>query len=74
MCSAAHAMVGLGRIVYASSGDQLRAWRREWGMEKGIIAPLPINAVAPGILVAGPEPSLTEEIRALHARTAGIEP
>jgi tRNA(Arg) A34 adenosine deaminase TadA len=74
MCSAAHAMVGLGRIVYASSGDQLRAWRREWGMENGIIAPLPINAVAPGILVAGPEPSLTEEIRALHARTAGIEP
>jgi tRNA(Arg) A34 adenosine deaminase TadA len=73
MCSAAHAMVGLGRIVYASSGDQLRTWRREWGMEKGMIAPLPITAVAPGIPVAGPEPSLTEAIRALHAQKEGIE-
>jgi tRNA(Arg) A34 adenosine deaminase TadA len=72
MCSTAHAMVGLGRIVYASSGDQLRAWRREWGLETGVVAPLPINAVAPGIPVAGPEPSLSEEIRALHARKAGV--
>ncbi len=74
MCSAAHALVGLGRIVYATSGEQLRAWRREWGAAKGGIAPLPINAVAPNVPVAGPEPSLAEEVRALHARMQGIAP
>jgi tRNA(Arg) A34 adenosine deaminase TadA len=73
MCSAAHALVGLGRIVYATSGDQLRSWRREWGAPKGLIAPLPINAVAPDIPVAGPEPSLADEVRALHARMLGVD-
>jgi tRNA(Arg) A34 adenosine deaminase TadA len=29
MCSAAHAWVGLGRIVYAGSSEQLGGWRRE---------------------------------------------
>ena len=32
MCSAAHAWVGLGRIVYAVSSAQLTGWRREWGV------------------------------------------
>ena len=31
MCAAAHAWVGLGRIVYATSGQQLSRWREEWG-------------------------------------------
>ena len=31
MCSAAHAWVGLGRIVYAASAAQLTAWLQEWG-------------------------------------------
>lgn len=73
MCSAAHAWVGLGRIVYASSTEQLTAWHREWGLPGGPLAPLPINAVAPEVLVAGPEPSLVPEVRALHARLHGIE-
>lgn len=74
MCSAAHAQVGLGRIVYASSGDQLRSWRREWGLDQGpaVMAPLPINAVAPTIPVAGPEPSLTDELREIFARRWGV--
>jgi tRNA(Arg) A34 adenosine deaminase TadA len=73
MCSAAHAQVGLGRIVYASSGDQLRSWRREWGLEvSAVVAPLPINAVAPAVPVAGPEPSLTDELRALFAERWGV--
>jgi tRNA(Arg) A34 adenosine deaminase TadA len=29
MCAAAHAWVGLGRIVYVASSDQLSAWLRE---------------------------------------------
>jgi tRNA(Arg) A34 adenosine deaminase TadA len=73
MCSAAHAQVGLGRIVYASSGDQLRSWRREWGLEvPAVMAPLPINAVAPNVPVAGPDRALTDEIRAIFARRWGV--
>ena len=30
MCAAAHAWVGLGRIVYAVSAAQLTGWLREW--------------------------------------------
>src|SRR5690349_23006330 len=31
MCSAAHAWVGLGRIVYVASAEQIAGWRRELG-------------------------------------------
>lgn len=73
MCSAAHAWVGLGTIVLASSSEQLTAWHREWGVPAGPVAPLPINAVAPGIEVIGPVPEFTAEIRSLQARLAGID-
>lgn len=72
MCSAAHAWVGLGRIVYAASTEQLVAWHAEWGVAPAPVSPLPIGAVAPSIPVSGPEPSLTAEVRALHARAAGV--
>ena len=49
MCSAAHAWVGLGRIVYASSSEQLTQWHTEWGIPAGPVAPLPVRAVAPAI-------------------------
>ena len=68
MCSAAHAWVGLGRIVYASSSQQLMEWHREWGLEPGPVKALPINEVAPGVQVAGPDEELSSEIKALHAR------
>ena len=32
MCSAAHAWVGLSRIVYVASTEQLVAWRAEFGL------------------------------------------
>ena len=35
MCSAAHAWVGLGRIVYAASTAQLSEWRAGWGLPAG---------------------------------------
>lgn len=71
MCSAAHSMVGLGRIVFASSSDQLRVWRSELGQGgQRAVAGLPINAVAPGIPVAGPDPQLADEIRDLHVRAS----
>jgi tRNA(Arg) A34 adenosine deaminase TadA len=72
MCSAAHAWVGLGPIVYASSSEQLVAWRQEWGFPPGPVNPLPINAVAPDVSVAGPDPQLAAEIRLLHARMWGV--
>ncbi|SCE98044.1 tRNA(Arg) A34 adenosine deaminase TadA [Micromonospora viridifaciens] len=73
MCSAAHAWVGLGRIVYATSAEQLTDWRRRWGLGGGPVAPLPIGVVAPNVPVAGPEPSLEADIRALHAQMLGID-
>ncbi len=73
MCSAAHAWVGLGRIVYATSTGQYAAWTTEWGIFPAPVAPLPIRAVAPGVPVAGPAPELADDVRALHARRFGIE-
>jgi tRNA(Arg) A34 adenosine deaminase TadA len=72
MCSAAHAWVGLGKIVYAVSSEQLSTWRREWGLGPSAVAALPINTIAPGVQVAGPEPTLEREVRALHATALGI--
>jgi tRNA(Arg) A34 adenosine deaminase TadA len=72
MCAAAHAWVGLGRIVYAVSTAQLSEWRRNWGLAAGPVSPLPIGAVAPGIAVTGPAPELVEELRELHRRAAAI--
>ncbi|WP_139719438.1 nucleoside deaminase [Serinicoccus chungangensis] len=70
MCAAAHGWVGLGRIVYASSTEQLSAWSAELGVPPGAVAPLPITALVPGAVVAGPDPELAERVRALHARKA----
>lgn len=72
MCAAAHASVGLGRIVVASSTAQLVSWRQEWGLDPGPVAPLPISVVAPGVEVAGPDPELSRRVRALQARAQGI--
>ncbi len=72
MCSAAHAWVGLGRIVYAGSTAQLSAWRSSWGLAAGPVLPLSINAVAPGVPVSGPAPELEAELRELHQRAAGV--
>jgi len=70
MCAAAHAWVGLGRIVYAGSTAQLSSWRHDLGLPGGPVAPLPINAVAPALPTAGPAPELAEELRDLHVRHA----
>ncbi len=68
MCSAAHAWVGLGRIVYASSSAQLSQWLTELGVPAGPVAVLPITAVAPGIPVDGPDEELSARVRELHVR------
>jgi tRNA(Arg) A34 adenosine deaminase TadA len=68
MCSAAHAWVGLGRIVYVSSSGQLIAWLTELGVPPSPVQALAINQVAPGLLVQGPVPGLDEEVHDLHRR------
>jgi tRNA(Arg) A34 adenosine deaminase TadA len=66
MCSAGHAWVGLGRIVYAASSEQLARWLAEWGAPPSPVAPLPINAVAPRVPVDGPALELADTMKALH--------
>ncbi len=66
MCAAAHAWVGLGRIVYIASSAQLSAWLSEWGVPGPPVAPLPIRTVAPGQWVEGPVDDLVEPLRQLH--------
>lgn len=71
MCSAAHAWVGLGRIVYVSSSEQMVGWLTELGVPPLPVAPLAINQVAPHLAVQGPVPGLDEEVRELHRRFRG---
>jgi tRNA(Arg) A34 adenosine deaminase TadA len=68
MCAAAHAWVGLKRIVYASSSKQLSAWLADLGVPPPPVKTLSVQEVAPGILVEGPAPELSDRIRALHER------
>ncbi|WP_433445407.1 nucleoside deaminase [Nonomuraea sp. CA-141351] len=68
MCAAAHAWVGLGRIVYVSSSEQLASWLSELGVPQPPVRTLPIHEVAPGVVVEGPVPELAEEVRELHRR------
>ena len=71
MCAAAHAWVGLGRIVYVSSSEQLTAWLAELGVPPPPVRPLAIREVAPGLTVQGPVPGLDEQVRELHRRFRG---
>jgi tRNA(Arg) A34 adenosine deaminase TadA len=66
MCSAAHAWVGLGRVVYAASSAQLVGWLVEWGAPLSPVAALPISTIAPGIEVDGPAPELTDTMKSLY--------
>lgn len=68
MCAAAHAWVGLRRIVYASSSAQLASWLAELGAPPAPVRTLPVTEVAPGIPVEGPVAGLDEEVHELHRR------
>ncbi|WP_305091468.1 nucleoside deaminase [Prescottella sp. R16] len=68
MCAAAHAWVGLGRIVYVTSTEQLVTWLAELQVPPAPVRPLPIRDVAPGIDVAGPVPELVDQVHDLHRR------
>jgi tRNA(Arg) A34 adenosine deaminase TadA len=68
MCSAAHAWVGLGRIVYVSSTEQMIGWLAELGIGSSPVRSLAISEVAPGLVVQGPVPGLDEQVHDLHRR------
>lgn len=68
MCAAAHGWVGLGRIVYASSSEQLTAWLTELGVPAPPVRALAIRDVAPNVEVEGPVPGLAEQVHDLHRR------
>ncbi|WP_175437719.1 nucleoside deaminase [Streptomyces sp. WMMB 322] len=71
MCAAAHGWVGLGRIVYVSSSEQLSGWLAELGVPAPPVRTLPIQEVAPAVVVEGPVPELAEAVHDLHRRLHG---
>ncbi|AWN35052.1 nucleoside deaminase [Methylobacterium radiodurans] len=71
MCAAAHGLVGLGKIVYASSTGQFTRWMAELGRPPMDIAPLTIEQVLKDADVEGPFPEFADHIRELHARAVG---
>lgn len=68
MCSAAHGWAGLGRIVYASSSEQLGEWMTEMGVGPSPVRSLPIEDVIRHAEVEGPVPELAEEVRELQRK------
>ncbi len=66
MCAAAHGWVGLGRIVYASSSEQLVEWLGELGVPPSRVRNLPIQDVIRDITVDGPVPELAEQVHRMH--------
>ena len=68
MCAAAHGWAGLGRIVYATSSEQMTGWLAELGVGPSPVLPLAITEVVPGAAVAGPARQLAAAVRELHRR------
>ena len=66
MCAAAHGWAGLGRIVYATSSEQMTGWLAELGVAPTPVLPRPIAEIVPGVPVAGPAPQFAEQVRDLH--------
>ncbi|WP_417308216.1 nucleoside deaminase [Devosia sp.] len=70
MCAAAHGWVGLGRIVYASSSEQFGQWLGEFGAGPQSVRRLAITDVLVNPDADGPDLTLADRIRELHARRA----
>ncbi|MBB3603994.1 tRNA(Arg) A34 adenosine deaminase TadA [Mycolicibacterium sp. BK556] len=66
MCAAAHAWVGLGRIVFAVASSQLAQWLTDWQAPAPPVATLPITTIAPQLTVDGPAPGYQDEMKALY--------
>jgi tRNA(Arg) A34 adenosine deaminase TadA len=66
MCSAAHGWVGLGRIVYASSSEQLTRWLTELDVPASRVRPLSIGDILTDAVTDGPVEEFAEQVRKLH--------
>jgi tRNA(Arg) A34 adenosine deaminase TadA len=66
MCAAAHGWVQLGRIVYASSSQQLSQWLNDMSIAASPVRNLTIQEVIHGAVVDGPVPELAEQVHELH--------
>lgn len=54
MCATAHGWVGLGSIVYLSSGEQLSEWLKEIKAPAAPIQFLPIEKILKNGVIKGP--------------------
>lgn len=68
MCAAAHGWVGLGRIVYASSVQQLGEWLAELEAPASPVRPLSITEILKDADVVGPVEEFAGPIRELHRK------
>ena len=66
MCAAAHGWVGLGRIVYASSSEQLVQWLNKMEIAQSRVRSLPIQDIIRDTITDGPVPELAEQVYKLH--------
>lgn len=66
MCAAAHGWVGLGRIVYASSSQQLAEWNKEMGKPESPVFNLAITDIIRNAVVDGPIPELAVKVKDMH--------
>lgn len=67
MCSSAHGLAGLGRIVYASSSAQLRAWQKEFDItERSALKGLSIEEVINDTEIDGPDEELSQQVKQLQ--------
>lgn len=71
MCAAAHAMSGLGRIVYIVSSRQFAECLAEFGHPPGAVRDLSVQEVAPGIDVVGPITEWVPSVLELYRRRYG---
>ncbi|TWU22437.1 Guanine deaminase [Novipirellula galeiformis] len=71
MCAAAHGWVGLGRIVYICSSQQLAAWLEALQAPAPPVRCLPIQELVPGVVVEGPIAALAEQVHELFRRFYG---
>lgn len=69
MCSAAHGWVGLGTLVYLSSGKQLGNWQAEFDLPPAPIHFLSVEEIIKNVNVRGPgQGELLDEIKKLHEK------
>ena len=66
MCSSAHGYAGLGRIVFASSSEQLGQWKADLGATDRNVTSVGARQILANCVVDGPDEELAGEVKKLH--------